>query len=238
MSGARRHRIAAGVELYHHDDQERQHEKRDRRDHPEQEIMEPGDLLHHRGDGLLQTDLPRAGVADPSQRCTGGKNRHARDHECNQSSKHLHCRMRSLTKAGLARPLLPPPRVDARVNPARHGISPRAWRYCDAVGPGKSQSVKPQFGACRNAPYNWISSRKTACPQQSRTPHLRHVRPAWMAHRRTLLLDRTGRGMNEGSEIKCRGGMAIRLSHWWWAKELNDGHFRAWQTGSRATAGG
>ncbi len=39
-------------------DQQAEHEQRDHPDDPEQEVMEPDDVVHDRGGGLLQADLP------------------------------------------------------------------------------------------------------------------------------------------------------------------------------------
>ena len=60
-------RVGLGVELHHDHDQQHQHEQRDDGDDPDQQGMEPGDVVHHRRGRFLQGPFPtaRAGPIRP-----------------------------------------------------------------------------------------------------------------------------------------------------------------------------
>ena len=48
------------------------------RDEPEQEVVEPDDVVHHRRGGLLESQLPGRRLPEPGQgRAAAGKNGHA-----------------------------------------------------------------------------------------------------------------------------------------------------------------
>ena len=97
VRGARRHRVGARVEFHDHDRQQGKHEQDNRGGQPEQEVMEPDDVVHDRRRRRLQPEFPWGGLAEAGQRDTAaGDNGHARDHESDQPLEHQHCSMRSL----------------------------------------------------------------------------------------------------------------------------------------------
>ncbi len=93
MRGARGHRIGPGIEPNDHDDQQDEHEQRDRSDPIEQVVVEPDDVVHHWRDRLLQPDLPGRRLPD-----SGHGHPHARQEDedrpcqCGQPLEHQHRR--------------------------------------------------------------------------------------------------------------------------------------------------
>ena len=65
-------RVGLGVELDHDDQQQKQNEQGDDRDQPQHPVVELGDVVHDRGHGILQSELPGLGDALSRKSLTTG----------------------------------------------------------------------------------------------------------------------------------------------------------------------
>ena len=128
VGGPGGHRVGLGVELDDNDDQQRQNEQRDDGDQHQQEIVKPGDVVHHRRARFLQCPFPRRRLPQFGECRPAGGQRNAGHRKSQQSPARLALRHLHAARAPLIEPQSTPPdgQKCCTIRPLTNG---RGWYF-------------------------------------------------------------------------------------------------------------